>query len=344
MPARMGAARAHLDGVPARQRDASATTGDGRAGPAAAACGRRSPTPSPASSRCRWCATWATPRSPGRWSTHRSSCTRRHIDDAWVRDSGPTFLTHPDGRLGATHWTFNGWGDPGLQRLGRRTARRCVHRRAGRCRAVHARRMVNEGGGIHVDGEGTVMITETVQLDPGRNPHAERRTASRPSSSPTSASKGLWLPRGLTKDYDRFGTRGHVDIIATLRRVRAPCSSTCSPTPTHPDFDVSQENLGILRNSTDARGRSLEVIEVPAPQTTYDDGRARRLELHQPLRLQRRGDPVHVRRPERRGGGARSWPRSTRSRDRAARRPRRSSPAVAASTASPSNSPPSDPA
>ena len=30
--------------------------------------------------------------------------------DAWVRDSGPTFLVHPDGRLGATHWTFNGWG------------------------------------------------------------------------------------------------------------------------------------------------------------------------------------------------------------------------------------------
>ena len=36
------------------------------------------------------------------------------IGDAWVRDSGPTFLTHPDGRLGATHWTFNGWGNGGF--------------------------------------------------------------------------------------------------------------------------------------------------------------------------------------------------------------------------------------
>ena len=32
------------------------------------------------------------------------------IDESWFRDSGPTFVTHPDGRLGAVHWRFNGWG------------------------------------------------------------------------------------------------------------------------------------------------------------------------------------------------------------------------------------------
>ena len=35
--------------------------------------------------------------------------------------------------------------------------------------------LVNEGGGIHVDGEGTVLVTETVQLDPRRNPYADQR-------------------------------------------------------------------------------------------------------------------------------------------------------------------------
>ena len=34
--------------------------------------------------------------------------------------------------------------------------------------------IVNEGGGLHVDGEGTVLLTETVQLDPGRNPGATK--------------------------------------------------------------------------------------------------------------------------------------------------------------------------
>ena len=42
--------------------------------------------------------------------------------------------------------------------------------------------------------------------------------------------------------------------------------------PDHPDFAVTQANLDVLRRATDALGRSLEVIEVPAPQTTHDDG------------------------------------------------------------------------
>ena len=32
------------------------------------------------------------------------------LDDAWMRDIGPTFLLGPEGRLGAVDWVFNGWG------------------------------------------------------------------------------------------------------------------------------------------------------------------------------------------------------------------------------------------
>ena len=35
--------------------------------------------------------------------------------------------------------------------------------------------MVNEGGGIHVNGEGIVLLTTTVQLDPLRNPGLDQR-------------------------------------------------------------------------------------------------------------------------------------------------------------------------
>src|SRR5262245_32751807 len=30
-------------------------------------------------------------------------------DRVWTRDFGPIFVTHPDGRIGFTHWCFNGW-------------------------------------------------------------------------------------------------------------------------------------------------------------------------------------------------------------------------------------------
>src|SRR4051794_34110011 len=35
----------------------------------------------------------------------------REIDDAWIRDSGPSFVRDEDGRLGAVTWVFNGWGE-----------------------------------------------------------------------------------------------------------------------------------------------------------------------------------------------------------------------------------------
>lgn len=190
--------------------------------------------------------------------------------DAWCRDSGPTFLTHPDGRLGATHWRFNGWGDAGFsdwqdeQHVGAFIA--------GLAGAeLFSSSMVNEGGGIHVDGDGTVMITETVQLDPGRNPTWNTEQVELELKAYLGVSKVIWVPRGLTKDYDRFGTRGHIDILACFVRPGVVLAHR-QGNPEHPDFEVTEEYIGILRSSTDAQGRPLEVIEVPAPQTIEHDG------------------------------------------------------------------------
>src|SRR5690625_4962772 len=32
------------------------------------------------------------------------------LDDAWLRDSGPTFVHRTDGELVGVNWVFNGWG------------------------------------------------------------------------------------------------------------------------------------------------------------------------------------------------------------------------------------------
>ena len=45
------------------------------------------------------------------------------------------------------------------------------------------------------------------------------------------------------------------------------------PDWSHPDFEITRENLAILRGSTDAHGRSLEVIEVLAPTILERDGK-----------------------------------------------------------------------
>ncbi|MCG8655694.1 MULTISPECIES: agmatine deiminase family protein [unclassified Yimella] len=191
------------------------------------------------------------------------------LDDAWMRDIGPSFVLGEHGELGAVDWVFNGWGaqawaswdkDAGV---GRR-----VGEQAGA--TVVDSPIVNEGGGIHVDGEGTVLLTETVQLDPSRNPQASKADIEAEMARCLGASTCIWLPRGLTRDYDEFGTRGHVDIVATFT-----CPGVVlvhhQENPDHPDHQVSREIIALLENSTDAAGRTLTVERIPAPATLFDD-------------------------------------------------------------------------
>src|SRR4029453_15870373 len=91
------------------------------------------------------------------------------LNDAWMRDIGPSFVLDEDGNLGAVDWIFNGWGAQEWAAWDKDA--RVASDVAGQSGAVHiVSSLVNEGGGIQVDGQGTVLVTETVQLDPGRNP------------------------------------------------------------------------------------------------------------------------------------------------------------------------------
>jgi agmatine deiminase len=194
----------------------------------------------------------------------------RPLDDAWMRDIGPTFLSDGRGSLAAVDWVFNGWGAQEWAAWEHdRDVASQVAELAGARR--YASRMVNEGGGIHVDGEGTVLITETVQLDPGRNPGWSRADVEAELRAFLGVEKVIWLPRGLTRDYERFGTRGHIDIVASFARPGVVLCHT-QPDPAHPDHEVGKENVALLRAATDARGRALEVVEIPAPTVLTEEG------------------------------------------------------------------------
>lgn len=203
------------------------------------------------------------------WLDPAVEVTELLLDDAWMRDIGPTFLTDGKGDLAVADWVFNGWGGQSWAQWGKDSKIGAAVAELAGARTF-ASRMVNEGGGIHVDGEGTVLITETVQLDEGRNPGWTKAEVETELAEFLGATKVIWLPRGLTRDYDEFGTRGHVDIVAAFLRPGLVVVHT-QPDTNHPDHEVGKENAEILRAATDARGRSLEVVELPAPTVTVDD-------------------------------------------------------------------------
>ena len=190
------------------------------------------------------------------------------LNDAWMRDMGPTFVHAADGSVAAVDWVFNGWG-------AQEWAQWDLDSQIGRFVAetagtpIISSKMVNEGGGIQVDGEGTVFVTDTVQLDPGRNPGITRAEVEAELGRTIGATHVIWLPEGLTRDSQRFGTRGHVDIVAAITSPgRLVLHSQRDES--HPDFSVCQRIRAAIEASTDAAGRSWEITEIPAPATLTD--------------------------------------------------------------------------
>jgi len=190
------------------------------------------------------------------------------LDDSWMRDIGPTFVVDESGRLGAVDWVFNGWGNKSWATWGKdERIGSFVAERAGA--TLEASPMVNEGGAIHVDGLGTVLVTETVQLDPGRNPGWTKADVEAELARTIGAEHVIWLPRGLYRDSLRLGTQGHVDMTVTIPSPGVLLVHV-QEEPTHPDHAISREILDVVRDARDVTGRRWEIIEVPAPRIVRD--------------------------------------------------------------------------
>jgi len=183
-------------------------------------------------------------------------------DDAWMRDIGPTFLVNRRGALRGIDWRFNAWG--GLytpHRLDDRVAAQVLaHEDAARYRAP----MVNEGGAIHVDGEGTLLVTEQCLLNPNRNPRLSRVRIEQLLRAYLGVRCIVWLGEGVVHDE----TSGHIDNLACFVRPGVVCL-TWSDRRRDAQYRVSRDAYQRLMDARDAQGRRITVHKLPAPGPLY---------------------------------------------------------------------------
>jgi agmatine deiminase len=207
--------------------------------------------------------------SARQWEHARASCSdairvvETSTDDAWVRDTGPTFVVNRSLReRRGVDWVFNAWGglDGGLyfpwDHDDLVAAKVCELEGAYRYRAP----LVLEGGSIHVDGEGTCITTEECLLHPNRNPGLSRQEIESLLGAYLGVEKVIWIPRGVYGDE----TDGHVDNLACFSRP-GRVLLTWSEVDDDPQTEISREARTVLESATDARGRRLHVGLVPAP-------------------------------------------------------------------------------
>ena len=191
------------------------------------------------------------------------------LNDAWMRDIGPTFVLSDEGRLGGVDWVFNGWGAQDWAQWDKDSKIGAFVVEQSGAQLIDSP-LVNEGGGIAVDGLGTVLVTETVQLDPGRNPDLTKADIEAELARTIGAKHVIWLPRGLTREQETYGTRGHVDIVAAISSPGVVLVHD-QRNPMHPDYAVSKTIIELFERSTDVGGRPWKVIRVPAPEILRDD-------------------------------------------------------------------------
>lgn len=183
-------------------------------------------------------------------------------DDAWARDTGPTFVT--DGaRVRGVSWRFNAWGGEadGLYADWEKDdalAESFCKAIGADCRRVED--FVLEGGAICSDGEGTLLVTEACLLSAGRNPGLTKAQIEKKLMDYLGVRKVLWLPRGIYHDE----TNEHVDNVCAFI---APGEVVLAWTDdeTDPQYALSRVDYEYLSRETDARGRRFTIHKLPVP-------------------------------------------------------------------------------
>jgi agmatine deiminase len=191
----------------------------------------------------------------------QSGAVRLHViptDDVWMRDIAPTFVRDGARGLLAVDWTFNAWGGK-YAPWDRDDA---VAARVASLAGVTRERieLVTEGGALEVDGEGTLLATEPTLLDPKRNPGASKEAIEKCLGELLGVRHVVWLGDGIEGD----DTDGHIDDLA---RFVAPGRVVCAREPdrSDPNHAPLEECRARLAAARDARGRALEVIDLPMP-------------------------------------------------------------------------------
>jgi agmatine deiminase len=194
----------------------------------------------------------------------------------WMRDSGPIFVRGQksagkakNSETAIVHFHFNAWAKYDDWQKDRRVpdmAAKLFKKRL--FNAEHdGKDFVLEGGGIEVNGTGTVLTTEECYLDPKvqvRNPGLGRNEIDETLKKYLGVSNVLWLVAGPVGD----DTHGHIDDICrfvnarTLVLIKEKNSKDANYHPLSENWERVQD----FRLEDGARP---EVIPLPMPAPLY---------------------------------------------------------------------------
>jgi len=178
------------------------------------------------------------------------------INDSWARDAGPCFLINDKGARAGASFGFNAWGGKYTPFDGDASAAQAILNAADV--PVFCSDLIAEGGGISVDGQGTILTTNSCFPNPNRNPDWSRARIEHELKDMLGGDKVIWLPGNVLE----VETDGHVDGIAAFVADGVVLIEAAGAQ----DRDwhqISLANIAAMEGQTDAMGRPIKLVEMP---------------------------------------------------------------------------------
>jgi agmatine deiminase len=184
--------------------------------------------------------------------------------EPWCRDHGPLFVKR-DHELAIVDWDYNAWGS----KYPPYDDDDAVPRRVAESLSlpVFSPGIVMEGGALDINGQGTLLTTESCLLNPNRNPHLNKQQIEQYLCDYLGVTNILWLGDGIAGD----DTDGHVDDLARFVNPTTVVT-VVEQDPQDENYWPLQENRKRLRAMHDQDGNLLQVVELPMPGVIEYDG------------------------------------------------------------------------
>jgi agmatine deiminase len=189
----------------------------------------------------------------------------------WTRDSGPVFVRR-GAETAIVHFHFNAWAKYRDWQKDRRVPETAAKHLGKRLFDAEwgGRPLVLEGGGIEVNGRGTLLTTEECYLSPKvqvRNPGLGREEFEAAVKAHLGVTNVFWLASGIAGD----DTHGHVDDLCRFVNPRTVVLIR-EDNPADANYRALAENWERIGDLRLEDGSKPEVVALPMPAPLYFDG------------------------------------------------------------------------
>ena len=193
-------------------------------------------------------------------------------DRVWLRDAGPSFVWNGNGEVEILAWDFTAWAKYENYSHDRKVPG-AIQAATGLPMTEPTRpddrtkRLVLEGGGFDVNGNGRILVTEEWLLSDSqvRNAGVTRDEYERVFAHYLGCDDTIWLGNGCAGD----DTHGHIDDVARFVNFDTVLLAF-EQDPSDANYASSVDNLERLRIA--AERQPLNVVLLPYPRAVLMDG------------------------------------------------------------------------